>query len=59
MMRVAWGKTDPEKRPPHRLIHHSMDVAAVLERLVRNPTAAGFFQFCGSFHSSIRTGSKG
>jgi CRISPR-associated endonuclease/helicase Cas3 len=40
MMRVAWGKTDPEKRPSHHLIHHSMDVAAVLERLVRNPTIA-------------------
>jgi len=44
----AWGKTDDEGRPAHHLVHHSMDVAAVFERLVEHPiigarlaTAAG------------------
>ncbi|MDK3074686.1 CRISPR-associated helicase Cas3' [Sedimentitalea sp. JM2-8] len=33
----AWGKTDRSGRPSHHLAHHSMDVAAVLEALLRHP----------------------
>jgi CRISPR-associated endonuclease/helicase Cas3 len=33
----AWGKTDAAGRPSHHLAHHSMDVAAVLEGLLRHP----------------------
>lgn len=36
----AWGKTDDEGRPAHHLAHHSMDVAAVLEGLLRHPVIA-------------------
>lgn len=38
--RPAWGKTDAEGVPSHHLIHHSMDVAAVLERLMVHPVIA-------------------
>jgi hypothetical protein len=35
--RHAWGKTDADGVPSHHLFHHSMDVAAVLERLLAQP----------------------
>jgi CRISPR-associated endonuclease/helicase Cas3 len=35
--RDAWGKTDANGVPTHHLVHHSMDVAAVLERLLAHP----------------------
>ena len=35
--REAWGKTGDDGRPSHHLAHHSMDVAAVLEALLRHP----------------------
>ncbi|MGR3435482.1 MAG: CRISPR-associated endonuclease Cas3'', partial [Shimia sp.] len=35
--RPAWGKTDVDGVPSHHLAHHSMDVAAVLEALLRHP----------------------
>lgn len=35
--RPCWGKTDTAGRPSHHLAHHSMDVAAVLEALLRHP----------------------
>lgn len=38
LVHQAWGKTDAEGRPTHHLIHHSMDVAAVLEGLLEHPT---------------------
>ena len=34
---AAWGKTDEAGQPAHHLVHHSMDVAAVLEGLLRHP----------------------
>lgn len=34
---LCWGKTDEFGRPSHHLAHHSMDVAAVLETLLRHP----------------------
>lgn len=33
-MRPAWAKTGPDNWPAHALVHHSMDVAAVLETLL-------------------------
>lgn len=48
MNRSAWGKTDGRDGPTHHLAHHSMDVAAVFQRLLELPafkaragTAAG------------------
>lgn len=37
IQRPAWGKTGPDGCASHHLIHHSMDVAAVFEQLVRHP----------------------
>ena len=33
----AWGKTGADGRGAHPLVHHSMDVAAVFERLLETP----------------------
>lgn len=37
MNRSAWGKTDGRDGPTHHLAHHSMDVAAVFQRLLDLP----------------------
>jgi CRISPR-associated endonuclease/helicase Cas3 len=36
-IRDAWGKTDGAEGPIHPLVHHSMDVAAVFQRLIELP----------------------